>query len=106
MHVINVAASSYHWDNVASYDLTLRQLMAFKPHTSRAKTYNQGWNLAIRDPLGKTIVWGAAINSMRTQGNAIGEMTAAGASIEINASFKIADLTTDALMWEVESWIL
>ena len=53
MHGINVAASSYHWDNVASYDLTFRQLMAFKPHCSWAKTYNQGWNLAMRDPMAK-----------------------------------------------------
>ena len=53
MHGINVAASSYHWDNVASYDLTFRQLMAFKPHRSWVKTYNQGWNLAMRDPIAK-----------------------------------------------------
>ena len=51
MHVINVAASAYHWDNVAYYDLTFRQLMAYKPNRSWAKTYNQGWNLAMRDPL-------------------------------------------------------
>ena len=53
MHCINVAASSYQWENVASYDLTFRQLMAFKPHRSWAKTYTQGWNLALRDPIGK-----------------------------------------------------
>ena len=53
MHVINVAASAYQWDNVASYDLTFRQLMAFKPKRSWAKTYNQGWNLAMRDPITK-----------------------------------------------------
>ena len=53
IHVINVTASSFQWDNVANYDLTFRQLMAFKPHRSWAKIYNQGWNLAMRDPLGK-----------------------------------------------------
>ena len=53
MHVINVAASSYHWDNVSNYDVTFRQLMAFKPNRSWAKTYHQGWNLAMRDPIGK-----------------------------------------------------
>ena len=37
MHTINVAASSFHWDNVANYDVTFRQLMAFKPHRSWAK---------------------------------------------------------------------
>ena len=52
IHVINVAASSYQWENVASYDLTFRQLMAFKPQCSWAKTYLQGWNLALRDPIG------------------------------------------------------
>ena len=29
IHTINVAASSYQWDNVATYDLTFRQLMSF-----------------------------------------------------------------------------
>ena len=29
-HTINIAASSYHWDNVAYYDVTFRQLMSFK----------------------------------------------------------------------------
>ena len=53
MHVINVAASSFQWDNVANYDLTFRQLMACRPHRSWAKLYNQGWNLAMRDPIGK-----------------------------------------------------
>ena len=37
MPCINVAASSYQWDNVASYDLTFRQLMAFKPQRSWQK---------------------------------------------------------------------
>ena len=54
MHVINIAATSFQWENVASYDLTFRQLMAFKPHRSWSKTYLQGWNLAMRDPIGKS----------------------------------------------------
>ena len=53
VYCINTAASSYHWDNVAYYDYTFRQLMAYKPHRSWAKTYLQGWNLAMRDPLNK-----------------------------------------------------
>ena len=53
MHVINVAASSFQWENVANYDLTFRQLMSYKPHRSWAKIYNQGWNLAMRDPLSR-----------------------------------------------------
>ena len=51
MHVINVAASAYQWSNVTYYDNTFRQLMAFKPNRSWAETYNQGWNLALKEPL-------------------------------------------------------
>ena len=52
--VINTAAASYMWDNVASYDFTFRHLMAFNPKRSWAKTYNQMWNLCMKDPLPKT----------------------------------------------------
>ena len=52
IHTINVAASAYQWSNVVYYDSTFRQLMAFKPHRSWAKTYHQGWNLAMKDPIG------------------------------------------------------
>ena len=54
MHVINTAAAAYQWENVAAYDLTFRQLMAFKPHRSWAKIYNQGWNLSMKEPIGKS----------------------------------------------------
>ena len=54
MHVINVTAASCQWENVASYDLTFHQLMAFKPHRIWAKLYNQGWNLAMKELLGRT----------------------------------------------------
>ena len=46
-HVINTAASNYPWENVAFYDFTFRHLMASKPWRSWAKTYTQGWNLAL-----------------------------------------------------------
>ena len=49
--VINTAASSYVWDNVYNYDITFRHLMAFNPNRSWAVTYNQMWNLSMRDPL-------------------------------------------------------
>ena len=52
IHVINVAATSFPWDNVAYYDFTFRQLMAQKPWRSWAKTYTQGWNIALRGNLG------------------------------------------------------
>ena len=54
IHNINIAASSFHWNNVANYDVTFRHLMSARPHRSWAKLYNQGWNLAMRDPIGKT----------------------------------------------------
>ena len=53
VYVINTAAMSYHWNNVAFYDCTFRQLMAFKPWRSWAKTYTQDWNLAMRDPISR-----------------------------------------------------
>ena len=51
VHIINTAASSYLWENVANYDFTFRQLMAAYPHRSWAKIYNQMWNISMRDPL-------------------------------------------------------
>ena len=51
--VINTAAAAYNWENVYHYDVTFRHLMAFNPHRSWAITYNQMWNLAMRDPLPK-----------------------------------------------------
>ena len=49
--VINTAASAYIWDNVYNYDITFRHLMAFNPNRSWAVTYNQMWNLSMKDPL-------------------------------------------------------
>ena len=51
--VINSAASSYIWENVASYDYTFGHLMAFNPKRSWAIMYNQMWNLCMRGPLPK-----------------------------------------------------
>ena len=99
MHVINVAAASYHWDNVASYDLTFKQLMAFKPHRSWAKTYNQGWNLAMRDPMGKELHQPSSrvINLVKVEiPEGIGGMIAVGNSTGIDVNSLIATLTIDA----------
>ena len=52
VHTINVTASSYQWHNIAYYNMMFRQLMAYKPQHSWSKIYHQGWNLAMRDPLG------------------------------------------------------
>ena len=49
--VINTAATSYVWDNVYNYDVIFRHLMAFNPQRSWAITYNQMWNLSMREPL-------------------------------------------------------
>ena len=51
--VINTAASSYLWENVYNYDITFRHLMAFNPQRSWVVTYNQMWNLSMRDPIPK-----------------------------------------------------
>ena len=49
--VINSAASTYIWENVANYDFTFRQLMACNPLRSWANIYLQMWNLTMRDPI-------------------------------------------------------
>ena len=54
VYTINSAASSYSWDNVAYYEFTFRQLMAEKPWRNWGKTYAQGWNLALKDPINKS----------------------------------------------------
>ena len=51
--VIHTAASTYIWENVASYDYTFRHLMEFNPQRSWAITYTQMWNLSMKDPITK-----------------------------------------------------
>ena len=45
VHVINTAANSYVWENVASYDYTFRQLKSHYPQRNWAKIYNQMWSM-------------------------------------------------------------
>ena len=54
IYVINLAASSYSWENVAFYDNMFRQLMSIKPNRSWSKTYIQGCNLAMTEPIART----------------------------------------------------
>ena len=54
IYIINSAAASYNWENVAYYDFTFRQLMSEKPNRNWGKIYNQLWNLAMCDPLVKS----------------------------------------------------
>ena len=61
VYVINTATQSFHWDNVSIYDSTFRQLMAFKPWRSWAKSYLQGWNLAMKDPLIRSSLSSSAV---------------------------------------------
>ena len=49
--VINSAAPTFCWENVAKYDFIFRHLQAKKPHRSWAKTYTQMWNLTLNEPL-------------------------------------------------------
>ena len=51
--VINTAATLYSLENVYNYDIMFRHLMAFNPQCSWAVTYNQMWNLSMKDPLPK-----------------------------------------------------
>ena len=54
IYVINSAASSFHWDNVAYYDYTFRQMMSDRPQRKWSKTYLQLYQLAMRDPINKS----------------------------------------------------
>ena len=67
VYVINSAAASYSWENVAYYDFTFRQLMSEKPHRSWGKIYSQLWNLAMRDPLQRSTAQSSGSNT--TQGD-------------------------------------
>ena len=49
--VISTAASTFVWDNVYEYNVTFCHLMAFNPSRSWAVTYNQMWNLCMKDTL-------------------------------------------------------
>ena len=51
VYVINSAASTYVWENVANYDFTFCHLMAENPQRSWAKVYLQMWNLTMRDTI-------------------------------------------------------
>ena len=51
--VINTAASTFVWDNVYNYDIIFRQLMQFNPARSWAVTYNQMWNLTMKEHINK-----------------------------------------------------
>ena len=51
--IINKAALTFSWSNVAHYDYVFRQLQSAKPFRSWAKTYTQMWNLTLNEPVRK-----------------------------------------------------
>ena len=53
VYVINTAAASFIWENVAFYDFTFRHMMAQNPMRSWAKTYTQMWNIAMHEHIQK-----------------------------------------------------
>ena len=83
MHVINIAAGSYSWENVSFYDYTFRQLMSQKPKHSWAKTYTQGWNLAMTIPCQSlaTKLQGQVMAAAKAIVSVTGWMIAVGSSI-------------------------
>ena len=48
--IINTAASSYAWNNVAEYDFAFRHMMAKNPKRSWSKVYTQMWNIYLTEP--------------------------------------------------------
>ena len=56
--VINHAASSYSWSNVADYDYAFRHLMAKNPQRSWSKIYVQMWNMCLTEPVNHSTGFG------------------------------------------------
>ena len=72
IYVINLVASSYAWENVAFYDFTFRQLMSERPDKRWSKTYMQGWNLAMTDPIMKHSSGGKVMTSAQNSSGSSG----------------------------------
>ena len=66
VYVINNAASTFIWDNVAEYDFTFRQLMSSNPTRSWAKMYTQIWNLTLKDHINKFQGFGNSNQSQKS----------------------------------------
>ena len=63
--VINTAAASYIWNDVAEYDYAFRQMMASNPMRSWSKIYNQMWNICLNE---KVVRQGFNNSNFRTSG--------------------------------------
>ena len=68
VHTINVAASSYIWENVSNYDITFRHLMAQNPGRSWSKIYNQMWNMSMHDVIPKNFSFQGNNGQAKKQG--------------------------------------
>ena len=113
VYVIQTAAYSNPWDNVAFYDITFRELMASKPWRSWAKTYTQGWNMAFNNnhnythgssehgpcEIVKVLTMGLVLVLEEINLVTVGKMTVAGGLTRINVKGPVqnVDMTTDAL---------
>ena len=53
VYVINQAAASYAWSNVAEYDFAFRQMMAANPKRSWSKVYHQMWTICMTDSVNR-----------------------------------------------------
>ena len=51
VYIINLAANSFTWENVACYDYAFRQLMSRHPKCSWSTIFQQMWSLSMRDPV-------------------------------------------------------
>ena len=94
--VINTAASSYIWENVAQYDYTFRHLMEFNPARSWSNVYNQMWNLCMCDPLLKN-AHGHSKNNSTAHNRGSFSSTGAGTSgLGWQSSQNTSDLSANA----------
>ena len=55
VEIINQAALTYTWENVATYDYHFRKMMAKNPQRSWAKIFHQHWNLDLKDYIPKHV---------------------------------------------------
>ena len=65
VYVINSAVSTYHWDNISSYNYMFRQLMACNPMRNWSNIYHQMWNLTMRDVIPKNPSYGDSFGNRK-----------------------------------------
>ena len=78
--VINSAASTYLWENVANYDYTFRQLMACNPMRNWSNIYLQMWNLTMRDVIPRNTYGTLSFDNNNPRRNSSGKRGKKGVS--------------------------